>query len=62
MLSHINGHRTDRKRQKCLSGDESRLGGGEGRPESRKERIRTGQVSDKERSTHIDLHVRVTDV
>ena len=69
VLSHINGavtyeriKETDskwtEKRQKCLSGDGSRLGGGEGHPRSWKERIRTGQVMDKEQSTH----VHVTDV
>ena len=44
--------------KKCLSGDGSRLGGEEGRPSSRKEGIRPGQVTHQERSTH----VRVTDV
>ena len=46
------------KRQKYLSGDGSRLGGGEGRPGSCKERIPTRQVKGKQRSTY----VRETDV
>ena len=50
--------RTEKNAKKCLSGDGSRLGGEEGRRGSRKERIRTEQVTDKERSTS----VRVTDV
>ena len=52
---------TDRKNaKKCLSGDGSRLSGGECRRRSRKERIRTEQArkTKKERSTN----VRVTDV
>ena len=43
---------------RLMTGDGSRLGGGEGIRGSRKERIRTEQVTDKERSTN----VRVTDV
>ena len=51
----LNGQK---KGKKCLSSDRSRLSGGEGRPGSHKERIRTGHVTNKERPTH----VRVTDV
>ena len=64
-MSHINGavtynrikvmdaERTE-KCKTCLSGGGSRLGGGEGRRGSRNERIRTGQVTDKERSTNVN--------
>ena len=44
--------------KKCLSCDGSRLSGGECRRGSRKERIRTEHVTNKERSTN----VRVADV
>ena len=50
--------RTEKKSKKCLSGDGSCLSGGEDRRGSRKERIRTKQVTDQELSTN----VRVTDV
>ena len=54
-----NGRRTDKKNCKtCLSGEGSRLSGCECRRGSRRERIRTEQVTDKERTTN----VRVTDV
>ena len=65
VLSHINGavtykrikvtdaERTEKRQKNWLSGDGSRLGGDEGHLGSRKERIRTGQVTDKERSTHV---------
>ena len=56
-LKGTNAERTE-KGKKCLSSDRSHLSGGEGRPGSHKERIRTGQVTNKERPTH----VRVTDV
>ena len=49
-----NGRLTDRKN----AGDGSRLSGGEYRRESRKERMRTEQVTKKEQSTN----VRVKDV
>ena len=44
--------------KKCLSGSGSRLSGGECQRRGRKERIRTEQVTDKERSTSVS----VTDV
>ena len=44
--------------KKCLSGDGSRRSGGEDRRGSRKECIRTEQVTDKEQSTNVS----VTDV
>ena len=44
--------------KKCLSGDRSRLSGDQCRCGSRKERIRTEQVTKKERSTN----VHITDV
>ena len=47
-----------KKSQKCLSGDGSRLSGGEYRCGSRKEPTRTEQVKKKERSTN----VHVTDI
>ena len=47
-----------KKGKKYLFGDRSSLGGGEGRPGSHKEHIRTGQVTNEERPTH----VRVMDV
>ena len=53
-----NGCRTNRKSAKCLSVDGSCLSNGEDRCGSRKERIRTEQVTDKERPTN----VCVTDV
>ena len=46
------------KMKKCISGDGSRLGGGENRCGSCNECIRTEHVMDKERSTN----VCVTDV
>ena len=49
-----NGHLMDRKNaKKCLSGDGSCLSGGECRRGSGKERIRTEQVTKKERSTSV---------
>ena len=56
-IKAMDAERTE-KCKKCLSGDGSRLGGGEGRRGRCKERIPTKQVTDKERSTY----VRVTDV
>ena len=50
--------RAENIKKNCLSGDGSCLSGGEDRRGSRKEHIRTVQVTDKERSTN----VRVTDV
>ena len=41
------------KKKKSLSGDGSRLSGGECRRGSRKERIHTEQVTDKERPTNV---------
>ena len=73
VLSHINGAVTYKRikvtdaervvhlQKKCLSGDGSRLSGGECRRGSRKERIRTEQVTDKERPTNVHCTVRVTD-
>ena len=48
----------EKKAKNSLSGDGSRLSGGECRCGSRKERIRTKQVMKRGRSTY----VRVTDV
>ena len=42
-----------KKCENCLSGCGSSLGGGEIRRGSRKERLRTGQVTDKLRSTNV---------
>ena len=54
----VNDVKRTEKCKKCLSGDGSRLGGGENRRRRRKECIRTKQVTDKEWSTNL----RVTDV
>ena len=53
-----NGRRTDKKMRKMLIQWWKSFRGGEIGRGSRKERIRTGQVTDKERSTN----VHVTDV